>query len=148
MHKNALEVFTFVSETVARIESQTGQTVQCDRLVGGGEYDTALFRDWFASSGAIWESTSTDSPQQDRPGERLNRTLWDRARPMMLACKLPAVPFLPLAVQYATHTRNLTSSTRSAVTPHFAMFGTNISADRVQVFRATVRVFVLPNMQA
>ena len=67
----------------AMLERQTGFKFKRLRTDGGAEYDNALMRAWCASSGVIHELTSRDSPQQDGPGERLNRTVWDRVRPVM-----------------------------------------------------------------
>ena len=147
VHKSAAEVFAFVSETTAELERQTGHKLKRLRTDGGGEFDNALFREWFAKTGIVWEPTSRESPQQDGPGERLNRTVWDRVRPMMKASGLPVVPYLAHAVQYAIQIRNLTPSTGRDVTPHFSMFGKNIDSSRLQVFGCTAWVFVPPGMR-
>ena len=76
----------------------------------------------------MWEPTSRESPQQNAD-ERLNRTIWDRVRPMMLASGL-GPSFLHRAVQYAVHIRNLTPSVGRNVTPHFSMFGVNVDISR------------------
>ena len=47
----------------------------------------ALFEMWLSDKGALWKPTPRDSPQQN-VSERLNRTMWDRIRPMMLASAL------------------------------------------------------------
>ena len=147
VHKSAAEVFAFVSETAAELERQTGHKLKRLRTDGGGEYDNALFREWFARTGIVWEPTSRESPQQDGPGERLNRTVLDRVRPMMKASGLPVVPYLAHAVQYAIQVRNLTPSTGRDVTPHFSMFGKNIDSSRLQIFGCTTWVFVPPGMR-
>ena len=48
---------------------------------------------------------SRRSPEQNA-SEQLNRTVWDRVRPIILASGL-GVSYLPPAVQYAFHVRNL-----------------------------------------
>ena len=133
LHKSASEVFAFITETVAILERHTSHTLIRLRMDGGSEYDNALFRDWCAKNGVVHELTSWDSPQQDGPGERLNRTVWDRVRPVMKECGFPIVPYLAHAFQYATHIRNLAPSKGRDMTPHFAMFGTNIDASRLGV---------------
>ena len=65
----------------------------------------------------------------------------------MKESKLPVVPYLAHAFQYATHIRNLTPPAGRDVTPHYAMFGTHIDASRLQVFGCTAWVFVPPNMR-
>ena len=147
VHKSATEVLAFISDTVAMLERQTGFKLKRLRTDGGAEYDNALMRAWCASSGVIHELTSRDSPQQDGPGERLNRTVWDRVRPVMKDSGLPIIPFLAHAFQYATHIRNLTPSKGRDVTPHYAMFGTNVDASRLKVFGCTAWVFVPASMR-
>ena len=129
------------------LERQTGFKLKRLRTDGGAEYDNALMRAWCASNGVIHEQTRRDSPQQDGPGERLNRTIWDRVRPVMKDSGLPVVPYLAHAFQYATHIRNLTPSKGRNVTPHYAMFGTNIDASRLRVFGCTAWAFIPASMR-
>ena len=44
-------MFAFVSEIVAMLNPQTGHKLKRFRSDGGSEYDNALFRNWFVSTG-------------------------------------------------------------------------------------------------
>ena len=90
------------------LETQTGFKLERFCTDGGREFDNALFAKWLSHTGGVWEPTSRESPEQNA-SESLNRTIWDRARPTMLATGL-GVQFLSSVVQYAVHIRNLTVS--------------------------------------
>ena len=105
------QVFAFVSDTCAVLECKTDNKSKHFRSHGDKEYDNAMLRSWFVTTGAVRKDTSRESPQQDGPGERLNRTLWDPVRLMMKESELPVVLYLSYAVQYATHVRNFTNLT-------------------------------------
>ena len=80
-------------------------------------------------TGRVWEPTLCESPEQNA-SDRLNRTIWDRARPIMLATGL-GVQFLSSAVQHAVHIGNLTVSVGRKTTPQYAMFGVNVNSTQL-----------------
>lgn len=143
--KTAVEVHKFVSGVVAMLEAQTGYRLLRFRTDGGREFDNAVFAKWLSEKGAIWEPTSRESPEQNAD-ERLNRTVWDRVRPMMLSSGL-GVAFLPYAFEYAIHVRNLSLCAGRKTTPHFAMFGVNVDASILREFGCPAWVFVPPGMR-
>jgi transposase InsO family protein len=59
------------------------------RSDGGGEYVCNALQSFLCAKGIVHEKTPPYHPQQNGAAERLNRTLLDRARAMMLGAQLP-----------------------------------------------------------
>ncbi|KAJ3474391.1 hypothetical protein NLI96_g12482 [Meripilus lineatus] len=73
----------------ARLETQKGRRVKELRSDRGGEYLSKEFGDHLGSQGTIRSLTTHDSPQQNGIAERLNRTLVEHMRAMLLPSGLP-----------------------------------------------------------
>ncbi|KAE8742220.1 hypothetical protein FOCC_FOCC012234 [Frankliniella occidentalis] len=58
---------------------------RCDN---GREYDNNLLRDFFKEKGIEFECNIPHTPQKTGVAERMNRTILDRARAMLLGCCL------------------------------------------------------------
>ena len=122
-------VLSYIFEIIEMLETQIGFKLKRYRTDGGREY---FFFDWMKVQGVTREPTSRDSPQPN-PGERLNCTVWDRIRPMMVSFDL-SFTFLPRAVQHAVHIRILMPSSGRTVATHYSMFGNNIDVSRLREF--------------
>ena len=92
-------------ESLIRSMSRTGSRVMCLRIDNGTEYLNKEFRSYCQSKGIRIETTAPNSPAQNGIAERLNRTLVESTRAMLLARGLPKY-FWPEAVSYATHVKN------------------------------------------
>jgi transposase InsO family protein len=89
--------------------------VRSDR---GGEYLSAEFDKYLKDQGITRQLTVHDSPQQNGVAERLNRTLVEHARAMLLAKDLPKFLWAK-AINYATWLKNrLPSRTIPGHTPY------------------------------
>jgi hypothetical protein len=81
-HKS--DVTVAVKEVIALLENQTGKHVKVVRTDRGGEYVNKELSAFFRSKGIIHQYSAPYSPQQNGSAERLNRTLNDRVRAMLL----------------------------------------------------------------
>lgn len=92
-------------ENMIRSMSRTGSQITCLRIDNGTEYINKVFKQYCKSQGIKIETTAPHSPAQNGVAERLNRTLIESARAMLLAKDLPK-RFWPEAVSYAAHVEN------------------------------------------
>jgi transposase InsO family protein len=60
--------------------------LRCDN---GREYLSEEIKDYFRSKGIVYELTVPYTPEQNGAGERLNRTILDKVRCMLLDSNLP-----------------------------------------------------------
>jgi transposase InsO family protein len=73
----------------------------------GGEYTSKEFNDYLAQQGTKHKFTVHDTPEQNGVAERLNRTLVERTRAMLLESNLPK-SLWGYAIQYANYIKNRT----------------------------------------
>lgn len=87
--KNKNEVLKCLTDFKAFAEKQTENNMKMIRTDGGGEYVSKLFSDFCDKNGIIHQKTTPYTPQQNGVAERMNRTLLDRVRCMLLDSNLP-----------------------------------------------------------
>jgi hypothetical protein len=69
---------------VSRAEVKTGMPVQALRSDGGGEYTAGSVQSYLSAKGIKHEITTPDTPQHNGVAKRMNRTLLDKVRAMLL----------------------------------------------------------------
>jgi hypothetical protein len=90
------------------VKTQTGKKVKklvCD---GGGEYISGEMRVYLEEKGIIQQLTPADTPQLNGKSERVNLTLMNTVRAMLLGQQLP-LEFWGEALRYANFQRNRTN---------------------------------------
>lgn len=107
-----------IDDYIAFVETQAGKKCKAFRFDGGGEYLATSLRLKLSAKGIRVETTARHSPQQNGVSERLNQTLMDRARAMILAHDLPKFLW-PQAVSYSARIINCspTRSLKDDITP-------------------------------
>ena len=106
-------------DVLVRWERQTGHKVKTVRTDGGTEYMGSL-KKRFREAGIVHQTSTRYTPQQNGRAERLNRTLLERTRCMLLEAKLPS-SFWAEAIATASYLRNLLPTKAGSATP-FQMF--------------------------
>ena len=86
-HKD--EVFDRFLECKAMVEKASGQKLKILRTDNGGEYTSNKFEEFLKSEGICHECTVPKTPEQNGVAERLNRTLAETVRAMLIDSKLP-----------------------------------------------------------
>ena len=100
----------------------------------GGEYLSAEFDKYLKDNGIKRQLTIHDSPQQNGVAERLNRTLVEHARAMILGRNMPMFLW-PEAVNYATWLKNrLPSRAIPGETPYSLVHKTKPNLSRAREF--------------
>jgi transposase InsO family protein len=147
--KKKSEAEQHVMDYTEFILTQTGKRCKGFRFDGGGEYLAKSLRDQLATKGIQIEPTAPYSPQQNGVSERLNRTILERTRAMLISHGLP--DFLwPQAVIYATYiiNRSPLASLKANITPHEAFWGDKPDVSRMQEFGTTCWVLLQGQKQS
>jgi hypothetical protein len=108
--KNKSDVFEVFKKWKCLVENQTGLKLKCLRSDNGGEYCSKEFDEYCAGHGIRREKTVPRTPQQNGVAERMNRTIMERARSMLVNAGLPK-QFWAEAVNTAAYLINRGPST-------------------------------------
>lgn len=114
------------------------------RMDQGTEFLNENLRSWCHSEGIQLQLTALYSPSQNGITERMNRTLVELARAMIIDSKLPEFLWDP-AVAHAAYLRNMsyTSSPRLGnQTPYQVWYGKKPDVSHLHEFRAPVWVLL------
>ena len=134
----ALTVFRHYEANLAR--QNPGTRLRKLRSDRGGEYLSAEFDQYLKDQGIERQLTVHHSPQQNGVAERLNRTLVEHARAMLLARELPKYLWAE-AINYATWLKNrLPSRAIPGHTPYDLIHKTKPNLAQAHEFGAKVYV--------
>jgi hypothetical protein len=145
--KEKSEVVKHLRAFVARVELETGQRLKVLRSDGGGEYIAGEVQSFLRDKGIKHELTTADTPQHNGVAERMNRTLVERVRTMLIDANLPdgywwdALRYAAL-LHNASPTRSLSDST-----PEEAWSGNKPDLSRLRVFGCKAFVHIPDKMR-
>ena len=126
--------WVYILKTKALVERTTRKKLKTLRTNNGGEYTSTKFENYLKADGIRHELTVPKTPEQNGVTERLNRTLVEMARSMLLDAKLPK-RFWAEAVSTAVYLKNRTSSKPlQDMTPYEAWHGRKPSVRHLRVF--------------
>ncbi|CAI7777980.1 unnamed protein product [Closterium sp. NIES-54] len=94
-----------IEEWLHMVERESGKRVKAIRSDCGGEFLGAEFRSWLKRHGIKQQLTTAYTPQSNGMAERVNRTIIEGRRTILVDSGLP-LRFWPLAIRYATVTKN------------------------------------------
>lgn len=103
--KKKSDTATAMKEWIAVHENEVGKKVKKMRSDNGGEYIDAAFEKWLREHGIIHQTIPARSPQSNGVCERMNRTIQDRARSMLVGAGLGG-GFWVEAINAACYIRN------------------------------------------
>ena len=83
------EVFKYFLEWKTQAEKSSGHQLKVLRTDNGGEYTSKEFENYLKSEGVRHELTVPKTPEQNGVAERLNRTLVEAVRSMLIDANLP-----------------------------------------------------------
>ena len=139
------QVFECFKVWQAEVENFTGKKVKVLRTDNGGEFTSNAFEAHLKACGIRHELTIPKTPEQNGIAERLNRTLVEMTRAMLLDANLPQ-KFWAEAVSTAAYLRNRSpSSAVGGITSHQAWYGQKPRVDHLRVFGCTAFVHVPKN---
>lgn len=119
---------------VQRRQTEVGSKLARLRSDNGTEFVNQRFTNYFTTNGVKHERTTIYTPQSNGVAERMNRTLLDKARTMMINAKLP-ISFWAEAVATANYLRNCTPTKQCGTkTPMEIWSGHKPSLQHIRVF--------------
>lgn len=112
----------------------TSKTIKGLNTDGGGEYCSEYFHDYLVGNGIQHFVTAARTPKQNGISERLNRTLGEKARAMLLHANLPLF-FWGEAISTAAFIRNrVVTKILKNKTPYEKKSGKKASVKHFKVF--------------
>ena len=135
------DVNTVLINQIKLFETQLPHKVKVVRSDNGGEYVNTVIEQFYSQKGIIHQTTNPYSPQQNGRAERLNRTLNERARAMLLDSALPH-SLWHFAIMTAAHIRNRSPTKDRNHTPAHLLFGSIPSVLDFRVFGAVAHVLI------
>jgi transposase InsO family protein len=129
------QAFNFFKEYVAMCEAMHGgRRVSIMRSDNGGEFMSNVFSEWLAAKGIRRERTNAHSPWQNGVVERMNRTVVEAARTILVESKLPTFLW-SLACHAAVYIRNRSpTASLPTMTPYEAWHGEKPFIGHMRIF--------------
>jgi len=125
--------------TYLKVRGKSPRAIQMDR---GTEFVNESLRDWSNTEGIQLQLTAPYSPSQNGVAERMNRTLVELSRAMLVASKLPEFLWEP-AVAHAAYLRNMSYTTSLVnATPYQIWHGRKPNVSNLREFGAPVWVLM------
>ena len=130
---------------IAQWEAKSGFKVKKLFTDRGGEYIDADFNQWLLDRGIVHEYSVPRTPQQNGKAERLNRTLNNMVRAMLLQYN-SYPPLWSFAMKYAAIIRNVAMHSRLNITPYEAFMQCVPDVSEFRTFGC--KVYALANRSA
>ncbi len=125
--------------TYLKARGKTPHAIRADR---GTEFVNENLKDWCHAQGIELQVTAPYSPSQNGVSERMNRTLVELARAMLIAAQLPEFLWEP-TVAHVTYLRNLSYTKPLAkMTPYQIWHGRKPDVTNLREFGAPVWVLL------
>lgn len=128
---------------IKNIENQQNTKVKRIRCDNGGEFKNKVIESFCMEKGINIEYTHPYSPQQNGVSERMNRTLYNKARTQMLETNLPKYLWGEAIVSSAYQLNRCPSSAINFQIPAEVMFG-SLDLNRLRVFGSKAWAIQLP----
>lgn len=103
--KRKSDAFAAFKEWLVIVEAETGRRLLVWRTDGGGEFIIREWEQFLKDRGIRHEKSSPNTPEQNGDAERQNRSLFDRARTVLIDARLPLFLWAE-AVNYIAYTKN------------------------------------------
>jgi hypothetical protein len=136
-----------VKRIVKQLETQTGHHLRAVRTDRGGEYLNHRLNEYLSSKGVLHQTTAPYTPEQNGSAERLNRTLMERVRAMLLGAGLSQELWAE-AVVTANYIRNRSPVNKGSKTPWEYLMGHKPDVSGMKVFGAKAYVMTPKQLRA
>ena len=139
------DVIVALREFIAMVKRQFSALVARVRCDGGGEYVGVEARGMLRSMGIILEVTPPYSPESNGVAERLNRTLKQMVRAMLLTLHPDVRRYMFLwaeAVSSAVYIKNRLRHSTIGITPYEALYGSKPPVSHLRPFGSKCYVHI------
>ncbi|KAJ9508260.1 hypothetical protein QJQ45_011766 [Haematococcus lacustris] len=130
-----------VRTVIEQLETQSGLRCKAIRTDNGTEYVNSRMTEYLSSKGIVHQHSAPYSPQQNGAAERLNRTIFEKARSILHAANI-SLSFWAHAVKYANYIRCLLPVSGQPLTPWEAFYGVKPDLSGLRVFGCKVWLYV------
>ncbi|KAJ9528397.1 hypothetical protein QJQ45_020322 [Haematococcus lacustris] len=130
-----------VKTVIEQLENQSGLRCKAIRTDNGTEYVNSRMKEYCSSKGIVHQHSAPYSPQQNGAAERLNRTIFEKARSILHAADL-SLSFWAHAAVFANHVRCLLPVSGQPLTPWEAFYGVKPDLSGLRVFGCRVWLHV------
>ncbi|GBP95218.1 Retrovirus-related Pol polyprotein from transposon TNT 1-94 [Eumeta japonica] len=131
---NKSEVFLKFKEYKALVENQLNFKIKCLRSDNGREYLSNDFSNYLKKSGIIHQTSNSYTPQQNGLAERMNRTLMERARCMLINSDLQKSYWAEAVSTAAYITNRCPTRALSYATPEEMWSGKKPDVSHLKIF--------------
>ena len=133
-------MFNRFKEWQAEVDNFTRKRVKVLRTDNGGEFTSKALEAHLKAYGIWHELTIPKTPEQNGAAERLNRTLVETTRTMLLDANLPST-FWAETISTAAYLRSRSPSSEVVgITPHQAWYGQKPCMGHLRAFGCTAFV--------
>lgn len=140
--KNKSEVSAHFITFKNLVEKQSGLPIKVLRSDNGAEYCNKFFSSYLSKEGIIHQTTVPYCPQQNGVAERVNRTVFEKARAMLFDSGLP-IEYWGEAVMTAIYLKNRSpTKALSGGLPEHEWTGSSVDLSGLRVFGCIAYAFV------
>lgn len=133
--KNKTQVLAAMQEQISMLETQSGQQLKEMRTDNGTEYVNDKVLQYLRAKGVVDQHSMPHTPQQNGKAERLNRTLQERVRAMLIESAMSNSYWAEAAVM-ANVLKNRSPAGSRPMTPVEMFTGKKPDLSRLQPFGA------------
>ncbi|KAJ9531170.1 hypothetical protein QJQ45_000825 [Haematococcus lacustris] len=130
-----------VKTVIEQLENQSSFRCKAIRTDNGTEYVNSRMKEYCSSKGIVHQHSAPYSPQQNGAAERLNRTIFEKARSILHAADM-SLSFWAHAAVFANHVRCLLPVSGQPLTPWEAFYGVKPDLSGLRVFGCRVWLHV------
>jgi len=126
---------------------RTGRTVQRFHSDGGTEFNNATLREFLQLNGTRFTHTTPSTPQHNGLVERMNRTLFDMVRTLLIQSSAP-YELWGEALIWSAHLYNSTPQPTVKGTPYQLCYNYKFNLNKLKIFGCDAQVKLLPHQQS
>ncbi|GIL74079.1 hypothetical protein Vretimale_10366 [Volvox reticuliferus] len=126
---------------INQLEQTTGHSTKEVRTDRGREFVNSQLKSYFNGKGIVHGTTVGYTPEQNGAAERLNRTLLEKTRAMLVESGLPKSMWAE-TFSTANYLRNISPVVGSKVTPYEAFFSQRPDVSHLRIFGCAAYVHV------
>ena len=128
------EVFDKFKMLKAQVETQYDSKIRCIRSDNGGEYISKRFNQYFANQGIAHQTSAPYSPQQNGLAERMNRSLGEGTRALLMHMRVDRVWWAEAVMTVAHIINRAPNSARVDMSPWESLTGEKPDLSYFRVF--------------
>jgi hypothetical protein len=133
---------------IKQLQLRTGRTVERFHGDGGGEFISSAFRIFLKENGTRFTHTTADTPSHNGIAERMNRTLFEIMRTLLIQASAPEAMWGE-ALDWAAHLYNVTPHPVSNnMAPFKLLYNYSYNIQKLRVWGCDAYVQVLPDKKS